>query len=1349
MKKKISLRLSPSRIGQYYEKRCEKNLVSVSLNEKDIEKLGWSKGNNERSAAADAGNIWEDEICNRLKNDPEVCFVDLTSSDKEKNKSIYQTIDALKNLRPNELPTYIYQACICPTDTFKHDYLVKYAGYDFDVSFSNLMYPDLILAEYIKSKKKFRLTIIDIKNAERIKISAELQIAFYVIILKALIKDNGISNCYVNEEEGIVWNKERITHNLLPHSFELRDALREVDTFINETLKDVCEAVDDSDDGEALFEKLKYHVSQKCEYCSNLESCIEYCKANKSVRLLPYISENANNKLDECIEDGILKDDTWNSVKKLLKSNNYTSLTDDCNYWKNIRNDIDAYEAGLKAMWKDDAGIFPKKGSIFSFPKGQNFALFITAQQDVDTGRIYAYAWRLYQGKEIDVFDEGLNEYGYADADLSATDKDGIGKYAGAVVAESQDPEEFDRIDRIFVEHIYNYLVAIAEYSDDKRHMLQCYVMDDYERMNIESSLFNMLENLDTEKDQELLDMVMTILFWTQGERMVTDSDEQPEECIENPVSVITTALSQLYVMSQPIAYNIARIAEYFSPDYTFSDGEEYYIGKLSNIVKGMPIVYIWENKGKTKTEKKDKIDKLESLRRHLLKRLSIEYTMVRGIQQDAWNGNIVLSEWPAYYRMQRKVHEGFPEIAKMDFENRYEQILTYHQIRSIRMKGIDNAISEGNIISLEYVGSNRYTVLNYDNYLGKEWFSSCICEDTTFNREQILRLRDMQYNRPKSRMMAIMSVKNIYGEWDSVFYMIDMDHKPEYSDNGDSVVASFSTKSDKFEPEIGKRYLLMEVYKDFNSEKTAAGLVNLHNRMELLEPKSMAGATGKKLNKSAKDICSKYWNCDGHEFSDSQMKAFKHLFERKLTVLVGPPASGKTDFIARSIITLSKYYQEKEGRNLKILVSAMSHSAMENVLLKIKKMTRNDVHINNGIGVYKFDKGDDPESLSEYGISVEKLHRLNSVLSKDEASVFGMTGYSAYKGFLKEGYVPDFDLIVIDEASQLKTMDSFLQMECGGKDTRYLFVGDDDQLPPIIGGKYKAKEGEKYIYGSIFRMMLTGLGDGHEDIVFLNDNFRMNNILCRYSSEKIYGPEYKASIPAIAKQKIKLDTKTGDKLLDFMLDPEYPLVFCKLHGTSKEQKEAEIKIVRELVHALYDHIQNADGTLAKDCKNFWRDYKGNEGACGIISPHHEHINRLRTSICTDLGIKRSEVYIGTVDKLQGKERQAVIVSYGVSQSEKINNESEFIFSRNRFNVSVTRGKAKTIVLLSDAIADSNITTNILKTTDEDVCKGIDFIHGFGDYMMREEEDEESKVMRMKYMDGDVELTVVKKRLRQ
>ena len=59
-----------------------------------------------------------------------------------------------------------------------------------------------------------------------------------------------------------------------------------------------------------------------------------------------------------------------------------------------------------------------------------------------------------------------------------------------------------------------------------------------------------------------------------------------------------------------------------------------------------------------------------------------------------------------------------------------------------------------------------------------------------------------------------------------------------------------------------------------------------------------------------------------------------------------------------------------------------------------------------------------------------------------------------------------------------------------------------------------------------------------------------------------------------------------------------------------------------------------------------------------------------------------------TVDKMQGQQCQTVIVSYGVSDAETVMQEGEFIYSLNRLNVSITRAKAKCVVLLPQPLLE-------------------------------------------------------------
>ena len=1360
---KLRLKLKPSTLGQYYEKQCDKYLVCNSISDKELEQLNWDAPKVSRpSVSAMAGNDWEAMLFERLQQDAACEVINLK---EEGHKASYlKTVETLKSLKTTDKPIYLYQACFEVPDSFKSRYLSTFKEDGSEVAFSKTMYPDFIKAEYIHSEGKYRLTVIDAKNASKLKVGAEMQIALYVKLLKCIITDEGIDNCFVNEEEGIVWNREKITDNRLDHVFKLQDAFREIDEFFDKTLISIYDILNSCNSGLDVQNEIDYCISSSCEYCRSFDACKNYCQKKRNVRMMAYITPEAQRRLKELMDDGLLVDDTFDSVKTLLSSDEERRrLTSDCFYWQNVNNNLIAYQEGLQSYYEGKKGRFPKSASSLSFPIAQEFALILTAQQDENSGRVYGYAWLLRPGKGIDIWDQGLNENGYVSLRDGRESSSGKGTYFDSVVALEESQEEFDRIDRVFVESIYELLKRISEYPEKRG--LQCFVMDNYEWKNIENALFYMLEYLDPEKEQDLLEKVMAILFLMQGERLVAESNLQPEKCVENPVTVLTSEISRLYVLPEGIAYSLRNVASIFSPKYNFDEDKSNHFGILTNVVEGMNIISAWKEADKEKKEKY-----ISGLAYHLRKRLFVEANIISAIQDDHKDKKIYLNVWPAQYYMQTPKYPGYPEIARLDFENRYEQLLTYRQIRAARMTGIENAIDNGTILWLEYTGTgNTYKILNYENYIGREWFTVWLCEDTPENRTQLMLLRDTRYTAVADLGYKYFCPQYKVRDTDTVFYPAGFDQDYNYTDDGEKATVDFYHRVDinekyipldaQFKPVKGKKYLLFEVYSDDNSQKTAAGIGKLIDGREfpnLLNPKELSGDTGITYNDDVKSICSKYWSPDGKQFSQSQEKAFIHLLERKLNVLVGPPASGKTDFISRALITIAGYCAEKEGKKLKIMVTAMSHSAIDNVLLKLHKMLEKSNPHN--IGVYKVGKFDDKKAFIGKNVTLlsdgkYEVGKIAEQVSEEKIQIIGITSWGAHKAFHSNAdWMREFDMIVIDEASQVRAMDAFLNLECSNKNTRYLLVGDDDQLPPIINGKYKEVEGKKYIHGSIFKMYMTGLGEGHQDIVRLSDNFRMNGILCKYPAKAIYSPDYKAANNVIKNQKISLIKESKDSLIASLLDPEYPLVFCELSGIAREQTKAEVELVTRLVSGLWESQRNEEtGRLAKDDGNFWRDItKGKdfyEGVCGIISPHHEHINRLKTSIIKALGIERSDIFIGTVDKLQGKERKTVIVSYGVSEMEKIINESEFIFSSNRFNVSITRGKAKTIIFLSDAIAEPNLTTNIMSANDEALKKGIEFIHGFSEYMDKCEDGEALVKEEYPYNGGDVSLKVWKKKL--
>lgn len=1343
----ITLKLTASRIGAYFEKMCQRNLFVEAVNENDRgEKLGIKKVPAKDSSNAWAGDAWEKVCIRRLKEDEKVKLLCSDDTDIDKKFNYEETLEVLKELDVNKpIVTYISQGCVTveADSPFYNEYMKAYENIGVSLGFSPRMYPDFLCAEYIPYEGKYRITVVDVKGADHLKVSAQIQIALYAKILKSIFKHKNIDNCYINEEYGIVWNKEPITMNRLDHEFSLKEAYEEIDNFFSDTLKNICDKMVAGKDGNETLISMDCMVSAQCEYCPCYEKCQDVLSKKRNARLLPYISRLAQERMNELIASGELEDDSIDSIYSYLKSDNSDGLTDNCSFWKKIKNDLEPSVNGFKAFCDAKEDVFYKHGATVGFTSYQHFSLVLTAQRDVDSGRCYAYGWWLDAGKDLDIYDIGLDDHGFADVHYSKDNKKGEGTYYGVFIAKNNTEEEFNRIDREFVGRLYDILCKIDELGDKT---LQMHVMSAYEYKNLEIALYNILENSDSVEEQEYLEQVMTILYWLQTENLATDGTSQPGEVVENPVTIINSEVQKLYVLPEGIAYNLKNIAKALSPNFNFEGNDTVYFEKLSDVMDGMPFIRMCEAVSNRKEEEAQ--SKYDSMKSHIIMRLHVERSIIARIHADAKNKKIKIAGRAGIYKMPGKTHEGFPEIARMSFENMYEEMLKYHKTRGVRLSGIDNAIAEGNVLLLEHIGGTQFRVLNYDKYASNGWFSSLICEDTEYNRQKIMYFKDTYYEQ--NWMADCFTTVNDEGKEVPTFYVPDFKMEYDFHDDGNEVTLNYIVKpKSDFDPVPGNRYLVFERYTNYNSGKTENGLCALEDRQELINPEELAKDMPVQWDENVENVCKKFWSPDGNEFSDSQLTAFKHLFNRNFTVLVGPPASGKTDFIGRAIIALSNYYKEVEGRDINILVSANSHSAIENVLIKVMSMQLQSPDYYNGMNVFKLKtiEGED-ELLKRYSIVLDERYAYEDMDSYEGIKIVGSTCWSLNKaGNYK------YDLIIIDEASQVRAMDASIILEQSHENTRFLVVGDDDQLPPIISGKYAKKENEKYIHGSIFTLYLSALGKGHRDIIQLNDNFRMNNILCRYSAIGIYGDDYHApyNIPSIGTQHTTLNRKSSDDIIATMMDSEYPLVFCMITGVASEQKEAESKLVASLIKEIKEADLNPDGSLSYESGNFWNEKlvgdKKLEGACGIISPHHEHINRIRSVVARELGCAEKDVYIGTVDKLQGKERRNVIVSYGVYDKETIEKESEFIFSRNRFNVSLTRGKAKTIVILSDVIAKSSVTSNVLMGTSEDAKKGIKFVQGFSEYMSEAKTGEDMVHEEYDYLDGNVHLNIYKKRM--
>jgi len=108
-----------------------------------------------------------------------------------------------------------------------------------------------------------------------------------------------------------------------------------------------------------------------------------------------------------------------------------------------------------------------------------------------------------------------------------------------------------------------------------------------------------------------------------------------------------------------------------------------------------------------------------------------------------------------------------------------------------------------------------------------------------------------------------------------------------------------------------------------------------------------------------------------------------------------------------------------------------------------------------------------------------------------------------------------------------------------------------------------------------------------------------------------------------------------------------------------------------------------------------WTDQKGRTAALArddfmVVAPYNAQVRRLREALkAAGLG----DVPVGTVDKFQGREAAVVFYSMASSSAEDVPRGLEFLFSRNRLNVAVSRAMCLAFIVASPRLLESRART--------------------------------------------------------
>ncbi|HET7464176.1 MAG TPA: AAA domain-containing protein [Longimicrobium sp.] len=419
------------------------------------------------------------------------------------------------------------------------------------------------------------------------------------------------------------------------------------------------------------------------------------------------------------------------------------------------------------------------------------------------------------------------------------------------------------------------------------------------------------------------------------------------------------------------------------------------------------------------------------------------------------------------------------------------------------------------------------------------------------------------------------------------------------------------------------------------------------------------------------------------------QVDAWRAAFQRAVTVIWGPPGTGKTYLLAWTLLGLAAAARAA-GRPLRILVSAATHRAIANVLVRVARELA-AAGIAPPLRLVKLaSRGTEADQeLEGAGVELVRDERLESVLAESDQAglpvVVGSTVWSLWKRMKAAGdeegeagdvpIAPIFDVVVIDEASQMKVADSLIALSSIRRGGRVLLCGDDRQLAPVVRGSYEAGD---TLFGSAFGHFAEKFGR-----VTLRESRRMNAPLVAYPRRAFY-PGLVSVDPArrLAVAPPADATDPMDAILrDAFLRPEDSVVFATYAGfTATARNPFEARLAARLATLARGELVDP-ATGAPYTPDRFR-----EQALAILSPHRAQNSAILHELARAGWAYGELPVVDTVERMQGNEREMIIVSYAVADREYAEAEAEFLLDPNRFNVAITRPRAKLVLLMSDEV---------------------------------------------------------------
>ncbi|GAA94384.1 uncharacterized protein L969DRAFT_199954 [Mixia osmundae IAM 14324] len=443
--------------------------------------------------------------------------------------------------------------------------------------------------------------------------------------------------------------------------------------------------------------------------------------------------------------------------------------------------------------------------------------------------------------------------------------------------------------------------------------------------------------------------------------------------------------------------------------------------------------------------------------------------------------------------------------------------------------------------------------------------------------------------------------------------------------------------------------------------------------------------------------------------FQPTQRRAFRRMLTNRLSVVFGPPGSGKTSTIALSLLRLCDIVRSTNSKSCStIFMTAMTHAAIDQFQARVEDLK----------ALMKDMPGLDTDFIDN--LVLERV-RSGTTHPKPQSPAGSTACYLAtvwQLAKLSDRFKLEADLIIVDEASQLSltALAMVTQLSQHGK---LLLAGDPRQLGPIITGTYPPQDA--YLYGSSLDCVLYRHQDSESQSSFgmgvtqLEENFRLNPDLASFVStiytRRFVSMKRRAHDQVARRLQLHLDrlARSPTRVLfsniacamqglpstltkPFRTAPISAELHASLINIDLSQAsarspagcaESEAQWIARIAHILLDAVD--DATVFVACPHR-KQRQAVRQAFAQASQASQNLSDLVGSLTLE-ETRASRIKIETIERLQGAEATFVIAYFASTNADSLSaTELEFFYVRERLNVALSRAKELCILLTCDAV---------------------------------------------------------------